>query len=443
MVEGDLERDGFCLLRRAVDADTVAHLLNVFCDVFEDDSDNVRARSSRGHVYAARNLIETIPEVSTVWQSDALLRFLREQLGDDVGLVRALFFDKPPDRTWALACHKGTSVAVMDNSIPSPSFSRPTTKAGVPHMIASDDVLRQMLTLRIHLDEVTDENGPLRVIPGSHVSCASVGVGMNAAFDVHASAGDVLATRRIDAIFPIVFLDGIVIHIRGASGRVSEHTMYVAIGVNFRGKKALFGLWLSENEGAKFWHSCLTDLRNRGLSDMFIVCVDGLSGFPEAIRSAYPKAQVQLCIAHLVRAALRYVNDSDSREVIADLKKIYQAASVLEAETELENFSKKWDAKYLTISKRLKWPHISEMFELPMAIRKATYATNMIESVNSVIRKFTRNRKQYPNRESALKLIYMAIHKASKRWTMPIRKWKEALNHFAILFEGRMPKNLD
>ena len=252
-------------------------------------------------------------------------------------------------------------------------------------------------------------------------------------------------TRRIDAVFPIVFLDGIVIHIRGESGRVSEHTMYVAIGVNFKGKKELLGLWLSENEGAKFWHSCLTDLHNRGLSDMFIVCVDGLSGFPEAIKSVYPKAQVQLCIVHLVRAALRYVNDSDSREVIADLKKIYQAASVLEAETELENFSKKWDTKYPTISKqwKLKWPHISAMFELPMPIRKATYTTNVIESVNSVIRKFTRNRKQYPNRESALKLIYMAIHEASKRWTMPIRKWKEALNHFAILFEGRMPKSLD
>jgi putative transposase len=252
-------------------------------------------------------------------------------------------------------------------------------------------------------------------------------------------------TRRIDAVFPIVFLDGIVIHIRGESGRVSEHTMYVAIGVNFRGKKELLGLWLSENEGAKFWHSCLTDMHNRGLSDMFIVCVDGLSGFPEAIKSVYPKAQVQLCIVHLVRAALRYVNDSDSREVIADLKKIYQAASVLEAETELENFSKKWDTKYPTISKqwKLKWPHISAMFELPMPIRKATYTTNVIESVNSVIRKFTRNRKQYPNRESALKLIYMAIHEASKRWTMPIPKWKEALNHFAILFEGRMPKSLD
>jgi transposase-like protein len=251
-------------------------------------------------------------------------------------------------------------------------------------------------------------------------------------------------TRRLDAVWPIVFLDGIVVHIRSESGHVREHTIYVAIGVNFSGKKELLGLWLDETEGAKFWLSCLTDLKNRGLNDIFIVCVDGLSGFPEAIQTAYPQARVQLCIVHLVRAALKYVTDADSRKVVTDLKKIYQAATALEAEQELENFSAKWDDKYPTISKqwRLKWPHIVTMFELPAAIRRATYTTNVIESVNSVIRKFTRNRKQYPNRDSALKLIYMAIHEASKRWTMPIPKWKEALNHFAIMFADRMPKEL-
>jgi putative transposase len=250
-------------------------------------------------------------------------------------------------------------------------------------------------------------------------------------------------TRRLDAIYPILFLDGLVVHIRSDSGHVREHTMYVALGVNFSGKKELLGLWLDETEGAKFWLSCLTDLKNRGVDDLFLVCVDGLSGFPEAIQAAYPRARVQLCIVHLVRAALRYVTSTDSQDVIADLKKIYQAASVLEAEQELENFSSKWDEKYPTISKqwRLKWPHIISMFELPAPIRKAVYTTNAIESVNSVIRKFTRNRKQYPNRDSALKLIYMAINEASKKWTKPIRNWKEALNHFAIMFEGRMPKD--
>ena len=167
-------------------------------------------------------------------------------------------------------------------------------------------------------------------------------------------------TRRVETVYPIVFMDGIVVHVRNESGRVIEHTMYVAIGVNFQGKKELLGLWLDETEGAKFWLFCLTDLKNRGLSDIFLVCVDGLSGFPEAIQTAYPKAKVQLCAVHLVRAALRYVNDSDSKQVITDLKCIYQAASAIEAEEELEKFAKRWDSKYPTISKqwRLKWPHI-------------------------------------------------------------------------------------
>ena len=248
-------------------------------------------------------------------------------------------------------------------------------------------------------------------------------------------------TRRLDAVWPIVYLDGIVVHVRGDNGRVSQHTMYVAIGVNLQGKKELVGLWLSETEGAKFWLSCLTDLKNRGVNDIFVVCVDGLSGFPEAIRTAFPQTKVQLCIVHLVRAALKYVTDQDSRDVAADLKTIYQSATVLEAEQALETFAQKWGEKYPTIVKqwRAKWSDIITLFEFPAPIRKAIYTTNAIESVNSVIRKFTRNRKQYPNGESALKLVYLAIHEASKKWTMPIVGWKAALNHFAIVFEGRLP----
>jgi transposase-like protein len=248
-------------------------------------------------------------------------------------------------------------------------------------------------------------------------------------------------TRRLDAVWPIVYLDGIVVQVRGENGRVSQHTMYVALGVNLQGKKELLGLWLGETEGAKFWLSCLTDLKNRGVNDIFVVCVDGLSGFPEAIRTAFPQTKVQLCIVHLVRAALKYVTDKDSREVVADLKTIYQAATVLEAEGALDAFEKKWGDKYPTIVKqwRAKWSDIITLFEFPAPIRKAIDTTNAIESVNSVIRKFTRNRKQYPNAESALKLIYLAIHEASKQWTMPIVGWKAALNHFAILFEDRLP----
>jgi transposase-like protein len=249
-------------------------------------------------------------------------------------------------------------------------------------------------------------------------------------------------TRPLEPVWPIVYFDGIVIHVRGANGRVAPHTVYVALGVNLEGHKELLGLWLGENEGAKFWLTCLTDLQNRGLRDIFVACIDGLSGFAEAIHTAYPETKVQLCIVHLVRAALRYVSTQDSKAVIADLKAIYQAATVLDAEQALDKFAQVWDAKYPTIAKtwRAKWIDIITLFDYPPPIRKAIYTTNAIESVNSVIRKFTRNRKIYPNEQSALKIVYMAIREASNKWTMPIRHWKSALNHFAILFEDRMPK---
>ena len=249
-------------------------------------------------------------------------------------------------------------------------------------------------------------------------------------------------SRPLSAVWPIVYFDGITVHVRGANGRVSQHTIYVALGVNLEGHKELLGLWLGENEGAKFWLSCLTDLKNRGLSDIFVACIDGLSGFADAIRAAYPQTSVQLCIVHLVRAALRYVSTEDSQQVARDLKKIYQAATVLEAEAALAEFAQAWDAKYPTIAKqwRTKWADIITLFDFPPAIRKAIYTTNAIESVNSVIRKFTKNRKIYPNEESALKLVFMAIREASKKWTMPIHHWKQALNHFAILYEGRVPE---
>jgi putative transposase len=249
-------------------------------------------------------------------------------------------------------------------------------------------------------------------------------------------------TRPLEGVWPIVYFDGIVVHARNDDGRVAQRTVYVALGVNLQGHKELLGLWLGQAEGAKFWLACLTDLKNRGLQDIFVACIDGLSGFAEAIHAAYPQTKVQLCIVHLVRAALRYVSTADSKDVAADLKKIYGAATLVEAEQALENFAQAWDEKYPTIAKmwRAKWTDIITLFDFPPPIRRAIYTTNAIESVNSAIRKFTRNRKIYPNEESALKIVYMAIREASRRWTMPIRKWKEALNHFAILFDGRMPR---
>jgi len=249
-------------------------------------------------------------------------------------------------------------------------------------------------------------------------------------------------SRPLAPVWPIVYFDGLVVHVRGANGRVSPHTIYVALGVNLEGRKELLGLWLGESEGAKFWLSVLTDLKNRGLHDIFVACVDGLTGFPDAIRAVFERTKVQLCIVHLVRAALKYVANKDTKAVIADLKTIYNAATLVEAELALEQFAQAWDEKYPTISKtwRARWRDIITLFDFPWPIRKAISTTNAIESVNSVIRKFTRNRKIYPSEDSALKITYMAIREASKKWTLPIRNWKAALNHFAILFEDRLPK---
>lgn len=193
----NLDQHGFCLLQQALEKEMISCLLHSFDNAFEMESATIRARSSRGHVYAARNLIDSIPEVTTVWKSGPMFQFLTQELGNTFGLVRALFFDKPPDRTWSLPWHKDTSIAVQVNSLPSMVFTRPTIKAEVPHVIAHDDILRGMLTLRLHLDDVTDENGPLRVIPGSHVSGESEGIGINNAVTVYASAGDVLAMRPL------------------------------------------------------------------------------------------------------------------------------------------------------------------------------------------------------------------------------------------------------
>jgi len=192
-----IERSGFCLLAGAIEPATIARLREQCGKSLAAAAQEGNARSSRGHVYAARNLIETVPEVATVWCGGTLTNVLREVLGTRFGLVRALFFDKPPDRSWGLAWHKDTAIAVRDNTLDSAHFTRPTLKAGVPHVIASDDILNRMLTMRIHLDQVTDENGPLRVVPGSHLSKTCHGQGVEAAVTIHAEAGDVLAMRPL------------------------------------------------------------------------------------------------------------------------------------------------------------------------------------------------------------------------------------------------------
>jgi len=247
--------------------------------------------------------------------------------------------------------------------------------------------------------------------------------------------------RPLDSIYPIVYLDCIVIKIRD-NMRVINKSIYLALGVNMDGKKDLLGLWMSENEGAKFWLSVLTELKSRGVQDILIACVDGLKGFPEAITAEYPETRIQLCIVHMVRNSLKYVSWKDYKAVTTDLKRIYQATTEDQALAELDRFGQQWDATYPQIIKSwtTHWVNLRTLFEYPPEIRKAIYTTNAIESLNSVIRSATKRRKLFPSDESARKVIYLAIAQASKNWTMPIQNWRSALNRFMIEFGERIQK---
>jgi len=246
-------------------------------------------------------------------------------------------------------------------------------------------------------------------------------------------------SRPLDAVYPIVYLDCIVVKIR-QDKQVINKAIYLALGVNMEGHKELLGMWLSENEGTKFWLNVLTELQNRGVKDILIACVDGLKGFPDAINTTFPQAKIQLCIVHMVRNSVRYVPWKDYKAVTADLKKIYQSVTEDEALLALDDFSVHWDEKYPQISRswRAHWENLNTLFLYPQDIRKAIYTTNAIESLNSVIRKALKKRKLFPTDDSAKKVVYLAIQDASKKWTMPIRNWKSALNRFMIQFEDRL-----
>jgi putative transposase len=248
--------------------------------------------------------------------------------------------------------------------------------------------------------------------------------------------------RPLEAVYPIVYLDALVVKIREA-GHVRNRAVYVAIGVNLKGNKEVLGLWTNEAEGAKFWLQVLTDIKNRGVADIFIACVDGLSGFPKAIETVYPQAQVQLCIVHQVRASLNYVSWRQRKAVAADLQTVYRAATAEDAYLKLEAFAERWDGVYPTISQmwRRNWDQLTPFFGYPADIRRVIYTTNAIESLNMSLRKVIKTRGSFPNAEAAMKLLFLALEHIAKKWTMPVRDWKAALQRFAILLDGRVPPN--
>jgi putative transposase len=246
--------------------------------------------------------------------------------------------------------------------------------------------------------------------------------------------------RQLDAIYPIMYMDAIHFKVRD-NGHVRNKAIYLVIGVNMDGIKEVLGLWIAQTEGAKFWLQVVTELKNRGVTDILIACVDGLKGFPEAIESVFPQTQVQLCIVHLVRHSLNYVGWKQRKEVAADLKTIYTAASEVEAEQRLTEFSLKWDAKFPMIAKswRSNWARVIPFFAHPPEIRKIIYTTNAIESLNMSLRKVTKARGSFPSDEAVFKLLYLALRNIAKKWTLPVHDWKNALNQLAIIYENRLP----
>ncbi|QSB01471.1 IS256 family transposase [Methylomonas sp. EFPC1] len=247
-------------------------------------------------------------------------------------------------------------------------------------------------------------------------------------------------SRPLEPIYPIVYLDCIHVKVRD-TGAVRVKAVYLAIGINLNGEKEVLGLWIAQTEGAKFWLQVVTELKNRGLQDIFIACVDGLKGFPEAIEAVYPQAAVQLCIVHLVRNSLNYVGWKMRKRIADDLKRIYQSATVTEAEQQLVEFEAQWSGDYPSIAQiwRRNWSRIIPFFDYPPEIRRIIYTTNAIESVNMSLRKITKNRGSFPNDEALSKLFYLALINISKKWTMPLHDWKAALNRFSIQFDDRMP----
>ena len=246
--------------------------------------------------------------------------------------------------------------------------------------------------------------------------------------------------RPLEEVYPIVYFDALWGKVR-ENGQVVKMAVYLALGITVAGNKEVLGMWAANSEGAKFWLHVLTELKNRGVRDIFIGCVDGLKGFPKAMEAVFPATQVQLCLVHMVRQSLSYVGWRERKEVAADLKQIYRAATEAEAEQALRDFEVKWDRKYPSISKswRTHWPDLITFLKYPQDIRKALYTTNAIESLNRSLRKISKNRGVFPNLDSLFKLYYLALERIAKKWTMPIHNWCGALNRFVIEFGDRVP----
>ena len=311
------------------------------------------------------------------------------------------------------------------------SFEPQLVKKHQTHWQGFDDMVISLYARGMSVREI---QGHLKELYHTEVSPALISAVTDAvAEDVRQWQG-----RPLDAVYPVLYLDCLHVKVRD-SGTVSTKAVYLALGVSMSGVKELLGMWISPNEGAKFWLSVMTELRNRGVRDIFIACVDGLKGFPEAIETVFPQTQVQLCVIHLLRNSLNYVSWKQRKEVAADLREIYTAATVDLAESALSRVESKWNSSYPLVAKpwRSNWERVIPFFQYPPEIKKVIYTTNAIESLNMTLRKVIKTKGSFPHDEAVFKILWLAIRSVSKKWTMPIRDWKNAVNRFAILHGER------
>jgi putative transposase len=304
----------------------------------------------------------------------------------------------------------------------------------------SDEIETKILSMYGRGMSYSDISEHVREIYGISVSTAAI----SAITDKIIDTVKAWQQRPLDSHYPFVWLDAIHYKVR-ADGRYQSRAVYTVLGLNLEGKKEVLGLYLSESEGANFWLGVLTDLKNRGVVDILIASVDGLTGFPEAIQTIFPETEVQLCIVHQIRNSLRYVGSKHHKAFLVDLKRVYKALNKEAAESALDDLEKTWGGKYPIViqSWRKKWDNLSVYFRYPEDIRRVIYTTNSIEAVHRQFRKLTKTKGGFPNDNSLLKLLYLGIQNASKKWTMPIHNWNLTLSQLAIFFEGRLDGALD
>ncbi len=316
------------------------------------------------------------------------------------------------------------------------SFEPQIIKKGQRRFDGFDDKIISMYARGMSQNEI---RGHLEEIYGVEVSKDLISTVTDAVMD---EVRD-WQTRPLDGVYPVIIFDALRVKIRD-EGLVRNKAVYLALGFTLDGRKEVLGLWIEQTEGAKFWLRVMNEIKNRGVNDVFIAVVDGLKGFPQAINAVFPDTQVQTCIVHMIRNSLNYVGWKERKAVAADLKTVYRASTDREALEKLDEFEEKWGQKFPPIAKswRKNWDHVIPFFAYPEDIRKIIYTTNAIESLNMSLRKIIKNRGHFPNDEAATKLLYLALKNASKKWTLPTRTWKKALNQFAVLFEDRFPSSI-